>query len=94
VPLGQAVLAAGGPGALADDPDAVRAMIRLMRQNLAAFPAPSVPRGFAALQTLPEGLLVALVEEMTDGGRGIGDHVLTLAMIQGTAAGGASHDNG
>jgi 2-dehydropantoate 2-reductase len=61
VPLGQAVLAAGGPGALADDPDAVRAMIRLMRQNLAAMPAPPVPRGFAALQTLPEGLLAAML---------------------------------
>jgi ketopantoate reductase len=30
VPLGQAVLAAGGPVALADDPGAVRAMIRLV----------------------------------------------------------------
>jgi 2-dehydropantoate 2-reductase len=61
VPLGQAVLAAGGPRALADDPDAVRAMIRLMRQNLAAMPTPPVPRGFVALQTLPEGLLVAML---------------------------------
>jgi 2-dehydropantoate 2-reductase len=61
VPLGQAVLAAGGPVALADDPDAVRAMIRLMRQNLAAMPAPPVPRGFAALRTLPEGLLAAVL---------------------------------
>jgi 2-dehydropantoate 2-reductase len=55
VPLGQAVLAAGGPTALAADPDAVRAMIRLMRQNLAAMPTPPVPRGFAALPTLPDG---------------------------------------
>jgi hypothetical protein len=31
VPLGQAVRAAGGPVALADDPEAVRGMIRLMR---------------------------------------------------------------
>ena len=61
VPLGQAVLAAGGPVALAADPDAVRAMIRLMRQNLAAMPTPPVPRGFAALQTLPEGLLAAML---------------------------------
>ena len=61
VPLGQAVHAAGGPVALADDPDAVRGMIRLMRQNLAAMPTPPVPRGFAALQTLPEGLLVAML---------------------------------
>jgi hypothetical protein len=38
VPLRQAVHAAGGPVALADDPDAVRGMIRLMRQNLAAMP--------------------------------------------------------
>jgi 2-dehydropantoate 2-reductase len=61
VPLGQAVLAAGGPVALADDPDAVRGMIRLMRRNLAALPTPPVPRGFAALQILPEGLLAAML---------------------------------
>ena len=61
VPLGQAVNAAGGPVALADDPDAVRGMIRLMRQNLAAMPTPPVPRGFAAVRTLPEGLLVAVL---------------------------------
>jgi len=61
VPLGQAVIAAGGPGALADDPDAVRAMIRLMRQNLAALPTPPVPRGFAALRILPEGLLAVML---------------------------------
>ena len=61
VPLGQAVLAAGGPRALADDPDAVRGMIRLMRQNLAALPTRPVPRGFAALQTLPEGLLAPVL---------------------------------
>jgi 2-dehydropantoate 2-reductase len=61
VPLGQAVLAAGGPLALAADPDAVRAMIRLIRQNLAAMPTPPVPRGFAALQTLPEGLLTVML---------------------------------
>jgi 2-dehydropantoate 2-reductase len=61
VPLGQSVLAAGGPVALADDPAAVRAMIRLIRQNLAALPTRPVPRGFAALQTLPEGLLAAIL---------------------------------
>jgi 2-dehydropantoate 2-reductase len=61
VPLGQAVLAAGGPVALADDPEAVRGMLRLMRQNLAAMPTPPVPRGFAALQTLPEGLVAAML---------------------------------
>ncbi len=59
VPLGQAVHTAGGPVALADDPDAVRGMLRLMRQNLAAMPTPPTPRGFTALRTLPEGLLVA-----------------------------------
>ncbi len=32
-----------------------------MRQNLAALPTPPVPRAFAALQTLPEGLLVAVL---------------------------------
>ncbi|MEV0038612.1 2-dehydropantoate 2-reductase N-terminal domain-containing protein [Streptomyces sp. NPDC050804] len=61
VPLGQAVHAAGGPAALADDPDAVRGMLHLIRQNLATMPTPPVPRGFAALRTLPEGLLVALL---------------------------------
>jgi 2-dehydropantoate 2-reductase len=61
VPLGQAAYAAGGPVALADDPAAVRAMIGRMRQNLAALPGPPVPRGLAALQTLPEGLLVAVL---------------------------------
>jgi 2-dehydropantoate 2-reductase len=61
VPLGQAVLAKGGPVALADDPDAVRAMVGLIRQNLAAMPTPPVPHGFVALQTLPQGLLAALL---------------------------------
>jgi 2-dehydropantoate 2-reductase len=67
VPLGQAVNAAGGPRALADDPDAVRRMIRLVRQNLAALPTPPVPRGFAALQTLPEGLLAAILRRFLRG---------------------------
>lgn len=61
VPLGQAVSAAGGPTALAADPDAVRGMLGRMRQNLAALPTPPVPRGFVALRTLPEGLLVAVL---------------------------------
>lgn len=61
VPLGQAAYAAGGPVALADDPDAVLGMIRLIRQNLAALPTPTVPRGFGALRMLPEGLLVAVL---------------------------------
>ncbi|MFJ2645581.1 ketopantoate reductase family protein [Streptomyces sp. NPDC087420] len=61
VPLGQAVHAAGGPVALADDPDAVRGMLHVMRRNLAALPTPPVPRGFVVLRTLPEGLLVALL---------------------------------
>jgi 2-dehydropantoate 2-reductase len=47
-------------GCPADDPDAVR-VIRLIRQNLAAMPSPPVPRGFVALQTLPERLLVAML---------------------------------
>ncbi|WP_017607650.1 ketopantoate reductase family protein [Nocardiopsis xinjiangensis] len=59
VPLGQAVHTAGGPVALAEDPDAVRGMLRLMRQNLAAMPTPPAPGGFAALRILPEGVLVA-----------------------------------
>lgn len=61
VPLGQAVHSAGGPVALADHPAAVRGMLHLMRHNLAAMPTPPVPRGFVALQTLPEGLLVAML---------------------------------
>lgn len=61
VPLGHAVQAAGGPVALAEDPEAVRTMLHLIRQNLAALPTPPVPRGFTALRTLPEGLLVALL---------------------------------
>ncbi|MFB7599984.1 ketopantoate reductase family protein [Streptomyces sp. NPDC056160] len=61
VPLGQAVHAAGGPVALADDPDAVRGMLHLMRQNLAAMETPPVPRAFAALRALPQGLLMAVL---------------------------------
>ncbi|MFI5588761.1 ketopantoate reductase family protein [Amycolatopsis sp. NPDC051758] len=61
VPLGQAVAAAGGPVALAGDPAAVRDMLRLMRRNLAALPAPPVPRAFRALQTLPEWLLIVVL---------------------------------
>ncbi|MGF1340237.1 ketopantoate reductase family protein [Streptomyces flavovirens] len=60
-PLGRAAYTAGGPAALAEDPDAVRGMLHLMRQNLAAMPTPPVPRTFGALQTLPQGLLVALL---------------------------------
>jgi 2-dehydropantoate 2-reductase len=36
-------------------------MIRRMRRNLAALPTPPVPRGFVALRTLPEGLLVPVL---------------------------------
>ncbi|MGW8526938.1 ketopantoate reductase family protein [Nocardiopsis sp. NPDC055824] len=61
MPLEQAVYAAGGPAALADDPEAVRGMLRLIRQNLAAMPTPPVPRGFSALRSLPEGLLVVVL---------------------------------
>ncbi len=60
-PLGQAVDAAGGPQALAADPDAIRGMIGLMRRNMAALQGPPVPRAIAALLTLPEGLLVAVL---------------------------------
>ncbi len=61
VPLGQAVHAAGGPAALADDPAAVGSMISLVRQNLAAMSTSPVPRGFGVLQTLPVGLLVTVL---------------------------------
>lgn len=59
VPLGRAVYAAGGPVALAGDPDAVRGMLGLIRHNLAALRTPPVPRAFTALRFLPRGLLVA-----------------------------------
>lgn len=58
VPLGQAVHAAGGPEALADDPRAVRAMIHRLRETL---PAQPVPRAFTALRVLPTSLLVTLL---------------------------------
>ncbi|WP_062441063.1 ketopantoate reductase family protein [Herbidospora daliensis] len=61
VPLGQASNAAGGPESLAGDPGAVRAMIRHMRRNLAALPTPPVPRAVAAVRTLPEGVLIAVL---------------------------------
>ncbi|RDG38600.1 ketopantoate reductase family protein [Streptomyces corynorhini] len=60
VPLGQAVHAAGGPVALADDPRAIRDMIHHIRRNLAALPTRPVPRAFNVLRTLPVGLLVAV----------------------------------
>ena len=49
------------PVAPAGDPDAVRGMIRLMRQSLAGLSAPPVPRGFGAVRTLPEGLLAVVL---------------------------------
>ena len=60
-PLGQAVRAAGGPVTLAGDADAVRGMLRRMRQNLAALGTAPVPRAFGALGALPQGLLVAVL---------------------------------
>ena len=36
---------------------------------------------------------MVLVEEVNDGGWGIGHRILTLAMIQGNDDGGSSHDN-
>ncbi|GAA4384137.1 ketopantoate reductase family protein [Tsukamurella soli] len=77
VPLGQAAYDAGGPAALADDPDAVRGMLHLMRQYLGALPTPPVPRAFVALQTLPEGLVVAVLRRFlrspTAGRSGLSD---------------------
>ncbi|MFI5845564.1 ketopantoate reductase family protein [Catenuloplanes sp. NPDC051500] len=61
VPLGQAAAAAGGPVALAGDPDAVRGMIHRMRQDLAALPTPPVPRGLAVALALPDGVLVPVI---------------------------------
>lgn len=60
VPLGQAVQAAGGPEALAGDPTAIRDMVRLMRQILEGMPTRPVPRGFNALRTVPERVLVGI----------------------------------
>jgi 2-dehydropantoate 2-reductase len=54
------VKAAGGLEALAGNPDAIRNMIRLLRQNLANMPTRPVPRAFNLLRTMPEGVLVAL----------------------------------
>jgi 2-dehydropantoate 2-reductase len=59
-PLGQAVHAAGGPEVLAGDRDAIRDMIRLMRQSLEAMPTRTVPRSFNALRAVPVGVLVAV----------------------------------
>jgi 2-dehydropantoate 2-reductase len=59
-PLGQAAYAAGGPEALAAEPEAIRAMVRSMRQNLKALPTRPVPRGFSALRVVPVGVLVAV----------------------------------
>jgi len=61
VPLGQAVHAAGGPDALADDPAGLREMIRGMRRDLEALPTQPVPRVLTVVRTAPEGLLVALL---------------------------------
>jgi 2-dehydropantoate 2-reductase len=71
-PLGQSVVAAGGPLALSDDPEAVRAMLRLMRTYL---PTPPVPPAYGALRSLPEGLMVAVLRRFlrsTTGVRGLG----------------------
>lgn len=64
VPLGRAVLAAGGPMALSSDPDAVRAMLRRIRREL---PARPVPAAFGMLRVLPEGLLVAVLRRFLRG---------------------------
>ncbi|GAB7037742.1 MULTISPECIES: ketopantoate reductase family protein [Catenuloplanes] len=61
VPLGQASAAAGGPAALARDPDAIRGMLHRVRRDLADLPTPPVPRGLAAVLTLPDGVLVPVV---------------------------------
>jgi 2-dehydropantoate 2-reductase len=66
-PLGQAVHAAGGTVALADDLDAVRGMIRLMKQNLGGLPMRPVPRSFNVLRTVPEGVLVTLFRRFLRG---------------------------
>lgn len=67
VPLGQAVYAAGGPGALAGNQEGIKAMIRLMRLNLGAMPTRPVPGAFGALRSMPEGILVALFRRFLRG---------------------------
>ncbi|MFE1168403.1 ketopantoate reductase family protein [Nocardiopsis sp. NPDC058789] len=62
VPLERAAYAAGGPEALADDPEAVRAMVHAMRRNLASLETPTVPRAFTALRALPDALLVPVFQ--------------------------------
>ena len=64
VPLGQAVHAAGGPDALAGDPDAIRQMIQMMRRNLKTMPTPTVPRAFTLLRSAPERDARALVRPL------------------------------
>ncbi len=60
VPLGQAVHAAGGLEELARDAVALRAMIRLMKRNLAGIPMRPVPAGFSLLLIAPEWMLVGV----------------------------------
>jgi len=67
VPLGQVAAAAGGPAALAGDPDAVRGMLRRIRQNLADLPTPPVPRALAAALTLPDGVVVPVIRRFLRG---------------------------
>ncbi|MEU8233831.1 2-dehydropantoate 2-reductase N-terminal domain-containing protein [Actinoplanes sp. NPDC048967] len=61
IPLSRAAHAAGGPTALAADPEAVRIMLHQIRENLSTLPTPPVPRAFTALKALPEALLVPLL---------------------------------
>lgn len=60
VPLGQAVKVAGGLHELADDPDALRRMVRRQRRYFAALDARPVPRAFGLIRVVPERLLVAV----------------------------------
>lgn len=62
VPLGQAVHAAGGPLALADDRAAIREMAQRMRGSLGAVPGRAVPRAFDVVRVLPEQVLVAVFQ--------------------------------
>ncbi|BDZ48503.1 hypothetical protein GCM10025867_07440 [Frondihabitans sucicola] len=57
VPLGQAVHAAGGPGALAEDGAAVRDMIGRLKQSLEDLPGRPVPAAFGVLRVLPDRAL-------------------------------------
>jgi 2-dehydropantoate 2-reductase len=59
-PLGRAVHAAGGPEALAEQPAAIRDMVRQMRGALGTLPHRAVPRAVDLIRLAPQAALVPL----------------------------------